>query len=131
MRATPRSAVTLSQHSAGMISAMDDRNAVRYEAPTMISVSTRAPGVVLAVHGPLDEHGCDLLAEVVRAALLTVKRANRIHLDLREVWPSPPTPPRIVRRLVRAGARVTGPARAAMPSADVAEAPGTPTRGAR
>jgi hypothetical protein len=73
-------------------------------------VSTEPPGVVITVHGPLGGESDELLSEVVRAALFTVKRAARIHLDLAPVWPVPARMPQVIRRLVRAGARVTEPA---------------------
>jgi hypothetical protein len=75
----------------------------------MISVHTGPPGLVLRVQGTLDERGAQLLGEVARAALVTMKRAGKIHVDLgraRAVC----SVPRIVTRLARAGALVTPPA---------------------
>jgi hypothetical protein len=76
----------------------------------VITVRCERPGVVLAVRGCLDHQARELLAEVVRAALVAVGRASRIHLDLSEVSPPMGQPPRIVEQLERAGAKVTVPA---------------------
>jgi hypothetical protein len=76
---------------------------------TTISVHTEPPGVVLRVRGTLDDRGAQLLSEVARAALVTVKRARRIHIDLRRAE-NVRGLPRIIHRLARAGAEVTPPA---------------------
>lgn len=75
-------------------------------SPT-IEVRCDRPGVVLAVDGPLDDRAFDLLGEVVRAALVTVGRAHRIHVDLSRARPVSGPLPRIVRQLERAGATIT------------------------
>jgi hypothetical protein len=76
---------------------------------TTISVHTEPPGLVIRVRGALDDRGVHLLREVVRAALVTVRHARLIHLDLARVRVARSTP-RIVHRLARAGAVVTPPA---------------------
>ena len=76
---------------------------------TTISVHTEPPGLVIRVRGALDDRGVQLLREVVRAALVTVRHARHIHLDLERVRAARGAP-RIVQRLARAGAIVTPPA---------------------
>ncbi len=61
------------------------------------------------VRGGLDPAACELLRDVVKAALVAVGYANRIRLDLSRVAPVPERLPRFVRRLERAGAVVTKP----------------------
>lgn len=56
--------------------------------------------------GLLDTRATDLLTEVARAALIAVKRASRIHLDLTAAHVTRHDPPRVVRRLEQAGASV-------------------------
>lgn len=80
----------------------------RTTGPTMISVQTDDPGIVLRVRGTLDARGVQLLDEVARAALLTMKRARRIHLDLAHARTVRGVP-RIVHQMRRAGALVTLP----------------------
>jgi hypothetical protein len=81
----------------------------RASTRTTISVHNGPPGLVLRVRGTLDERGAQLLSEVARAALLTMRRARRIHVDLEQVHTDRGLP-RIVNRLARAGALVTPPA---------------------
>jgi hypothetical protein len=76
----------------------------------MICIRSDGPGVVLEVRGDLDDAAGELLTEVVRAALVSVRRAHRIHLDLSAVSSPLTRLPRIARQLERAGALVTVPA---------------------
>lgn len=87
-----------------------------------IAVRCDHPGVVLSVDGVLDDRASDLLTEVVRAALVAVGRAHRIHVDLSRARPG--AVPRIVRQLERAGATVTRSRR----TRAVPEAPAPPGR---
>lgn len=97
--------------------AMFDRHGARMMEQTIappasdpaIAIRCEPPGVVLLVRGSLDSSASELLREVVRAALVTVGRAARIHLDLSLVSPAPERLPRLVRQLERAGAVVTPP----------------------
>jgi hypothetical protein len=89
-----------------------------------IVIRCEPPGVVLVVRGSLEASACELLREVVRAALVAVRRATRIHLDLSSVSPVPKRLPRIVRALERAGATVTTPrAETSEPAAGVVRRP--------
>jgi len=74
-----------------------------------VVVRCEPPGIVLVVRGGLDAATCELLREVVNAALVAVGYANRIRLDLSRVTPAPDRLPRLVRRLERAGAAITRP----------------------
>jgi hypothetical protein len=74
----------------------------------MISIHTAPPGLVLQVRGTLDDRGSELLGEVARAALITMRRARRIHVDLAHVRAVCGVP-RVINRLARAGAMVTPP----------------------
>lgn len=92
---------------------MNNRPVASPVAQPTISIRCESPGVVLAVRGGLDSSACELLGEVVRAALVAVRHATRIHLDLSGVSNAPERLPRLVRRLERAGATVTRPRKAA------------------
>lgn len=85
---------------------MPDATRTAGSFPT-IAVRCEQPGVVLTVDGRLDERAADLLGEVVRAALLAVRRASRIHIDLSRAEPVPAGLPRVLRQLERAGATIT------------------------
>lgn len=85
---------------------MHARTPVETPFPT-IAVRCESPGVVLTVDGTLDERASDLLAEVVRAALVAVRRASRIHVDLSRTVPGSSTLPRVLQQLERAGATIT------------------------
>jgi hypothetical protein len=82
---------------------------------TTISVHTEPPGLVIRVRGGLDDRGLQLLREVARAALVTVKHARHIHLDLQRVEAGRHLP-RVIDRLERAGAVVTPPLAQQIPS---------------
>jgi hypothetical protein len=81
----------------------------RWGAAATLSVSSESPGIVIRVRGHLDDTSEELLREVVRAALVTMRRADRVHLDLRSLERNGAELPRIVRRMARAGAIVTPP----------------------
>lgn len=97
--------------------AMFDRHGARMmeqtSAPPVsdvaIAIRSEPPGLVLLVRGSLDPSASELLREVVRAAIVAVGRAARIHLDLSLVSPAPERLPRLVRRLEGAGVVVTPP----------------------
>lgn len=86
---------------------MADASGVPSTPLPTISVRGSPGGVVLAVNGLLDARASDLLAEVARAALVAVKRASRIHVDLTAARLNGDDPPRVIRQLVRAGAQVS------------------------
>ena len=94
---------------------MHEKGTPSESSPT-IEVRCDAPGVVLSVDGRLDERSTDLLTEAVNAALVAVRRASRIHVDLSRTRPGSVPLPRMLRRLEQAGATVTRPRTDAAPA---------------
>jgi hypothetical protein len=80
-----------------------------------ISVRCTSSGIALTVEGDVDRRGGELLAEVVRAALVAVGRARRIQVDLTRAGMATGVP-RVLRQLERAGATIRSPAAAPAPT---------------
>ena len=105
------------------------REQSRATAPSStISVRGDGPGVVLVVDGRLDDRGAELLAEVVRAALVSVRRTDRIRIDVSGMDQGVGPPPEVLRRLERTGAKIVGLASTPLVPGDGSDGLGAGTR---